>query len=201
MKKLLFAVSALAALSLLAPSSGLAQPYYNQLGLYLDEAGTITGAQDAVANQQFLVHVIISNPRNLETGTDLTSIKAVEWGVVPPSNVFILALNFPSEVLNVGTMTNAIVGYGLNPVPVTSGIAVLATYQILFLGVAETFYLTPTTPASIPGLMAIVDVTDTLIGVYPASGSFDNPVFGINNGANPVATDMKTMDAVKALYR
>jgi len=40
MKKLLFAVSALAALSLLAPSTGFAQAT-NTLGIYLDEAGTL----------------------------------------------------------------------------------------------------------------------------------------------------------------
>ncbi len=202
MKKLLFAVSALAALSLLAPSSGLAQPYYNQLGIFTDTAGTITGAQGVASNSQVTGYVVVSNPRNLETGTNLTSIKAAEWGVVAPAVVIPLSLSFPVAALNIGTTTNAIVGYS-TPVTVSGGMAVLGTYAFLYVGAGAPaeFLLAPAEPASVPGFMAIVDITDSLISVYPASGSFDNVIFGINTGENPLATEPASMDAVKALYR
>ena len=40
MKKLLLAMSALAALSLLVPSTGVAQPYYNQIGIFTTGCGS-----------------------------------------------------------------------------------------------------------------------------------------------------------------
>jgi len=59
MKKLLFVASALAALSLLTPSSGFAQHVYgNQIGVYFDMDATVTDFQTSGA--QFDTYLIMS---------------------------------------------------------------------------------------------------------------------------------------------
>ena len=206
MKKLLFAVSALAALSLLAPSTGLAQ-FNNHLGLYADEAATSVNLTEVAAFSTVPVYVVVTNPYNTNLDQPVSGIKAVEFQVVPPANVTVLGITFTNTAVNVGTSINVIAGFG-TPVDVSGGMAVVATYSILYMDAAGTapapFHLAPAEPASISDMLAIQDAADELLyGLYPSSSTYDNPVFGINTIGDDVvvATDEVTFDSVKALYR
>jgi hypothetical protein len=81
MKKLLFAVSALAALSLLAPSTGLAQAQ-NVLGLYADEAATTNNIEGATPFSQHNIYMVIENPYNTSGTPKLASWAA--WSSPSP---------------------------------------------------------------------------------------------------------------------
>ena len=63
MKKLFYVVSALAALTLLAPNVGFAQSADNQLGIYGDEAGSLNSQNFVVAaSTPFTAYMVLTNP-------------------------------------------------------------------------------------------------------------------------------------------
>jgi hypothetical protein len=199
MKKLLFAVSALAALSLLAPSSGLAQPYYNQIGLYTDVEATMPGVETAGVGDMVTAYVIVTNPYNIDTMTPLPALGGVEFNLAAPAGVTVLSLTWPVDVINVGNNTDVIAGFG-QPLSVDNGMAVLCTYTFFVMSTdPQEFFLGPFSVPSIPDVMVLLDSTEDIHAAYPSSGAWDAPVFGINTV--PTATEPTTLDNVKALYR
>ena len=203
MKKMLFAVTALAALSLLAPTTGFAQGARNQLGFYADDAmgsARVDGA--AYANVE--IFLLVSNPYNEIDDRPIESISGVEIRFILPPGV---ALDSATSWTN-GTATDFgntndghFVGWG-TPVPVVDGICHLATKTIFllsadgFTGLVAPHSINP----SNPGHMAILDFDGTVIqNVHPSSGDYDLPVVGFNDDV--VATDETSFDQLKALYR
>lgn len=200
MKKLLFAVSALAALSLLAPSTGLAQAT-NHMSLFADEAGTLNSAT-MTAFTTIDLYLVIMNPYNVDLEQPIGFLGGVEFAIPAPTNALILSFAWPVDVTDVGTGTSHIVGFG-QPLQVFDGMATVCTIQVLYNSpTSDPGYLTlaPAEPASNPGFMAVLDNADegNIISVLPPWDNFDYNVFAIND---EVATEPATMDGIKALYR
>lgn len=215
MKKLLFAVSALAALALLAPSTGFAQHvYYNQVGLYTtsDAMGTdITGVADLGAPVN--VYLVLTKPADVDNGmAPYTSINAFEctlaFSPAPNNNLFMLLATLPPNSVDVGqrkTINDGFLDYIvgidlLSPVPVTDESVVLITFQFMNNSPAGFLvYLTPTEKPALPGEMAYQGVQGELRVMNPSSGSHIAPVFQFGNPV--VAIENESFGSVKALFR
>ena len=216
MKKLLFAVSALAALSLLAPSSGFAQHvYFNQIGLYttnnalpdpLDPLVPITGTDDvSVPTTVFLVLTKPADGEVLYTGINAFEC---QLNFNPIGGIFMLSGALALPGINLGDDQNIASGFveyivGFNgSVPVTAEeSAVLVTFTFLNNNAVpvEVTLSEPSAP-SIPGGMAFKpDSQAVLKQMFPSSGDPDAPVFLFTGSA--VAVENESFGAVKALYR
>ncbi len=203
MKKLLFAVSALAALSLLAPSAGFAQAY-NQMGIYLDEEATTVNT--TLETGLLDVYLVATMPYSHTADAPVTVIKGFECAIIIAGTATYLdaANTYPVPGLNVGNDRN--MHYGFSAGAAVSGTSmVLCELHILKASAGTlTFHVAPADPASVDGMMAIIDFTtapQTLVGMNPASGSFDDPVFAVNVDPGIVATEATTFDNIKAMYR
>jgi hypothetical protein len=208
MKKLLFAVCALAAISLLAPNAGYAQ-WQNHIGIY-----TTTNADNhciiPTPTTQTNIYFVISNPR-FSDGTAVTAINAFELKVLidgPAGSMFRLSETLPAGTINVGVATdpyNADYQAGWPGVtPVVGGYCTVMTWNVLFLNPAAQFYfrLAPPTVPSVAGLMAFnapVGEEAILVGCMPSSEDFANPVFSA--GDCVVSTEASSFGNVKALFR
>ncbi|MFO7609777.1 MAG: hypothetical protein R6X35_11390 [Candidatus Krumholzibacteriia bacterium] len=220
MKKLLFVTFALAAISLLAPSTGVAQTaegpdgWYNHIGVYTTEAANAEDtAYTGAPGSNITAYVVITNPRNYNWGApqsgveqDIARIGGFEFKLIIPSNVFILSAVFPPMTINFSTLPNVLAGSDLT---VTNGKATCLTLTLgEFSGAESLIYLNPHDAAgegvpSVPGLLAITDYNDDfrLVGAYPSSGSFDNPVFGLWPTNIPTPTEDASWGELKSLYR
>ena len=213
MKKLLFAVSALAALSLLAPSTGFAQHVYdNQVGLFLTPDGMgATGTSDIGAG--VLVYMVLIRPTDYENGdTPYIDINAFECSLFfdpqPNNNLFLLQTTIPPNAVDIGPSKDInsgrldfIVGISDgSEVPVVDGAVSLITFNFMNTSVG-TFDVTmgPTTAPGIPGEMSFQSETGQLRIMNPASGDFAASVFQFNGTA--VAVENESFGSVKALFR
>jgi hypothetical protein len=205
MKKLLFAVSALAALSLLAPSAGFAQHTYdNTVGIFADEAATLTEV-NVGPNTPFFAYVVLLRPSTLDA-VAFDSINAFELTVTSTDEtIFVLAQNLPAGAINVGDNASIVGGLeyivGLaNDLPVSSQSVTLFSLQLMSLtGTPFQLFVGPTSKPSVPGEMAFQSISPPLVPMYSAGGDETAAVFGYNSSV--VATEDATWGGVKALYR
>ncbi|MFN2370743.1 MAG: hypothetical protein ABR506_06245 [Candidatus Krumholzibacteriia bacterium] len=219
MKKLLLAMSALAALSLLVPSTGVAQTaegpdgWYNHIGIYTTQDADSANTSYTGAPGQITAYVVVTNPRNYNLGApdsgveqDIAVIGGWEFRIEIPANVFLLSAVLPAASTNFSTPPNFLCGSNL---PVTNGKATVITMTLgEFDGTPSLLYLTPH-PAqgegvpSVPGHLAITDYNDDfrLVAAFPSSGSFDAPVFGLWPTVAPVPTEDASWGELKSLYR
>ena len=168
MKKLLFAVSALAALSLLASSVGFATTAPNQLGIYTEQTGFTSNIDGIGAGEQFNAYLVLTNPINEDfddTGLSepITAIDGFECAVIMPEGLNFLPLQaiFPPQALNIGTAPDYVVGFA-SPVPVVDNAVTLITWLFANIDGGEyNIYLGPTSVPRLPGLMSIVDTNDS----------------------------------------
>ena len=212
MKKLLFAVSALAALSLLAPSTGFAQihDYDNQVGLFLSADGTGGTNSNDIGTPVFVYLVLLRPVDDLNGGAPYGDINAFECTLTFTGGaLFKLGDALPPTGINVGDNTDIgqgfleyIVGIGTS-VPVTLGSVTLITFQFMATTPAETIIaLTPTSRPGIPGEMAFQSVSGQLRIMYDAGGEADAPVFSFNGvDGGVVAVEDASFGSVKSLYR
>ncbi len=209
MKKLLFAVSALAALALLAPSTGFAQHELssnNQVGLFLNADGTGASATIEIG-VPVNVYLVLINPTDVEDAeTPYPDINAFECmlhftGPIP----FKLADTMPVGV-NVGDASNInqgfleyIVGFGASEL-VVNGSVTMISFQFMTTspGLTE-INLTQTRFPSIPNEMAFQSVSGELRVMHNASGTKDGVIFAFNGGV--VAVENESFGSVKALFR
>lgn len=213
MKRLLFLTATFAALALLAPQIGQAQPYTNQLGIYSDMVGTPSSANFVAApNVPFNAYLVLTYPVNDNfqggTGTNrpVTQVGAFECRVNLPSEAGFIAgaPTFPGGGVNIESSPYLVVGY-VTPIPVVNNAAVLATWSMMVTD-SEQHDITMGLAhfPSIPGEMAIVDAEDTtgddLVPVFVSTADFAVPVFSIN-GTAAVATEESSFGSVKALFR
>ena len=202
MKKLLFAVTALAALSLLAPSTGFAAGALNQLGFYTDVDMTDVNMSAGLYTSQD-VYLVLSNPYNHDLDSAVTAINGVEFTIVYDSaQLNATPFVFATPAVNVGSGNIYIAGFG-TPLPVGEGGYVsLGTASFFVLTTDPAFiYLAPSEPVTNPGNMAYLDFNQETVGtnMYPSSGDYANPVFSFNGGV--VATENASMDQIKAMFR
>jgi hypothetical protein len=213
MKKLLFTVTTLVALSLLAPSTGIAEPTHpNEVGLYLDPLGPDgTGETGTfVIGDPVTVYLVLTRPTDTETGIPYPTINSFECRPTfsPIGNLFKLAHAYPTDAINVGDDNNLALGYleyavlFLNDVPVTDESVVLITIE--FMHTAPGVIEVTLGPANIinpgfPGQMVFHSVEGQLEVMYSMGGCPECPVFLFDGFAIPVENE--TFGSVKALYR
>lgn len=216
MRKLIFVMSALAALSMLAPSAGFAQfDYQNMVGLYAD-ATDLTDHTGTSAGGLMSLYLVVTNPYlnyDNDAGTvfegtvPVENINGFEATVTVPAGMFAVGVTFPPGGTNFATAPNLQVGYN-GPNLVEDGVCVLAEISIVAGATADShFYLNPLAiGSSIPGHMVVVANTGgteqaRTVG-YPVSGDYANEVFTLNpTGGGPVATETQSWGNVKSLYR
>jgi len=208
MRKFLFAVSAIAALSLLLVSgSSIAEPTSpNEIGLYMTPDGYgATGT--LIVGDPVTVYMVLTRPE--KNGIPYETINAFECRLTfdPIGNLFKLGDIFPPQAINIGDNSHIgdgyleyIVGLGTD-LPVTDESVVLIEFLFLHYapGVIEVS-LGPVSAPSIPGWMAYQSVNGDLRVMYSiAGGIHDAPVFLFDGFAIPVETE--SFGSVKALYR
>jgi len=200
MKKLFFAVSALAALSLLAPSSGFAWDP-SHLGLYADEAATSWHIMDAAPYSSHTIYVVLTNPTQPDGTTEVDFVGGFECMIIP-SGGLVTGTVFPVESVNVGTNTNIIVGFA-DPVAVgPDRIVTVATVTYVLTVDSATFTLglpDPPNPNN-PTAMTFLDASLNELPCYPSSSDWSLPVFGVNDDT-PVGSEVSSFGSVKSLYR
>lgn len=208
MKKLLFAVCALAAISMLAPSAGFAQ-WENRIGIYsaadANAATTHAYIESPALFTPTNIYWVISNP--MMNGTPVTQFDGYEltasWSPSAPTH---LGDVFPSSALDVdGASWGYAVGFA-TPLTVTNGQTLLCTTSVMLLsaGTLQAF-LHPATVPSLADVMAIT-VPDgmggaTLVACSPSSGDFDDADADFALGAQTVGVEYETFGAVKSLFR
>jgi len=214
MKKLLFVVYALAAISLLAPSAGFAQDWENRIGIYTTP-DPVDGAAEIltpIQNVPFNVYFVLTSP-TFDDGSPVDQIDAFEFTVtIGPgtSGIFKLSQTLWPSSLNIGADGNPFnaefaVG-GAIPQPVVNGALVLVTWNLMVTNVSAPyyFYLNPTSKPAIAGSMAVnypaIGVNNAvLIACTASSGDGVTPVFALGDVA--IATEYDTFGGVKALFR
>ena len=208
MKKLLFAVSALAALSLLAPSTGFAQHMYdNQLGLYLSPDGmgaTGTDQRNAPVN----VYMVLTRPASND-GTPFSGITAFDCQLNfnPVGGIFMTGENLNGEGFNIGDTSQIgagflefIVGFAAEVPAEADGSVLLATLQFINSNLDQiNITLSPASIPSIPGTIAFLPGDPPLVEMFPSSGSWAAPIFSF--GGEATAIEEESFGSVKALYR
>lgn len=214
MKKLLFAVCALAAISLLAPDAGYAQ-WENRIGMYTTADAAAAYLESPTLFVPVDIHFVVSNPEFAD-GSPFPNINAFEFMVVAnpasgswirlgeslPPNAFDLA---PDDVVN-GTFQYSVGWPVEGPLPIVNGMVKVMTWSVMFTAATPVrFTMSPITwaPQSVPGMLAVNHTdgtgTATLAGCMPASGAFDVPVFAAFDTTIPVESE--TFGGVKALFR
>ena len=167
------------------------------VGLYFDCDGQMDCAVDVVPG---IYHFFI-------VMTDLTSdgISGFELKLQPEGNVTYFNLSFPGDYINVGTRENEmILGFG-QPIMATDGCLVAGELDVYLADeLAANFFIEPIYFASIVGSPCYLDAYDTQLikPLIQSSGEEEEPVLMINDGhCGPVATQPRTWDGVKSLYR
>ncbi len=222
MKKMFFAVSALAALSLLAPSVGFAAQgtAANQIGIYSDATGDVDSANiDIAPSNVFHAYLVLTNPINntrdggTNTNTPVTMVEGFEVRVIKPAGLnatwFQMGEALPPDGIDAGTAPDYVVGFG-TPFAVVGNATVLIDWTLMMLsGDPHEWYLGLTSFPSLDGTMSYQDADDTtvphdqgnipLVSAYPSSGDYADAVFSVNGTA--VAIENESWGNVKALFR
>jgi len=204
---MLFVVTALAAMTLIAPGSGLAQGADNQYGIFFDMGATQVNI-NTVVNVPFHAYLILLQPVD-EAMTTVTEINAFEVSVRLDNiaSLFKLAaVVVPPNSINAGDVSDMLAGLkykvGLaNPYPVTDGKAVLIDFTFMKTDSAPVYiYLedTDTGPIQYSVPTADPDVS-YLVPAFTASGDQGTPVASFNGSA--VAVESQTWGQLKSLYR
>lgn len=217
-------IIALLSATLLVPGMSLAQ-LDNIIGItnsdyYLDNC--LVGPE----GQVYTVHLILVNPVNLDFGAGevraVENVGGFECKLTATGSASILAKRFPVPSIDVGQAGSLIVGFS-EPVPVNAeGYAFLAEVDVLLAPDGDPLqafslvkaspvpcdsstgflYLNPAYPPSITGSLAYLDADDPddqLVAATWMSPWDDYPSFMLEPSI--VATDARTWDSVKAIYR
>ena len=193
MKAILRSLVIVVLAAVLLPRPALhAQTLYNQIGIYTTQDANPANTVYNGAPGPVTAYVVIQNPRNFNVNNnggvaDITRIGGYEFKIILPDGVFLLGATLPPMTTNFHSdAANFLCGTNL---PVIDGVATAVTLNLgAFTQVENYLYLAPVnTIPSIPGSLAITDYFDDfrLNQAYPASGSFNAPVFGLWTETHP----------------
>ncbi len=192
-------IAALICLIALVSTSALAvvSPYDDMMGMYWDLDADIVCMAPLAAPVN--LYIILTNPT-------IDAIAGFECGITMDAAVmpYILGVTFPSPHGIDWIDPQNIIVYFYEPI-VCAEITLLATLNVgNFAGVPVDFYLHEATPASIPGNLPVILLTDdTLVQVitpWPGektAGQFHDCLHWIT----PIPTHETTWDHIKSLYR
>ncbi len=211
MKKLLFAVCALAAISLLAPSAGFADAWQNRIGIYTSDTAAAANIATTPLFTPTNIYFVVSNPMLPDNSGPLPTVNAFEFkvSIVPDTGFFVLSQTKPAYTIDVGggNTANGVYDYAAGwpaALPIVNGMVKVMEWSIMFQTAGPfNFYLNPSNVPSHPGYMAVnyTDPSETafLSDCMPSSGAFNSPVFTVGGTNTPVVND--TFGGVKALFR
>jgi hypothetical protein len=214
MKKLLFAVCALAAISLLAPSAGFADAWQNRIGIYTTDTATAANIAATPLFTPTNLYFVVSNPQFADGSGPMPSIDAFEFkvSVQPPSGFFVLSVTKPAGIVDVGAGADLVNGtfeyQGGWPagLPVVNGVVSVMSWSIMFQAAGTyNFYLNPVTIPTHAGFMAVNYTTPPpaetpfLADCMPSSGAFADPVFTVGGTNTP--SESASFGSVKSLFR
>ena len=174
----------------------LPPPGEDLLGLYIapdfNEPNAI--CVEAEPGEVATVYLLLTNPRYDDDGVCgfeclLSLGGASTW----------IGVEFPVEAINLAVFPELFVGWGQLLWPV-EGVVHLATVTFMYADDSEErVFVGPTSTPTLPGELAYCWGMGLPTEMFPASGSFDEPIFGVNNcGALPESPI--TWGAVKALF-
>jgi hypothetical protein len=194
----------LSILWLVAVGSGIAQQE-NLLGLFYDQDASIDEIEISGTGTHSLYLVLMQPVNNDYDGGAIQTVSLVggfECLVTPASGDVLLSAAYPLSALNVGDITNQVVGFGSGLPVDSSQMVTLATFQVFTMGNnREGYTLSPTSPSSLPNSMAYLDFQDpddNLVDMAPTSGSYDRPVFTFGDFT---IDEEQTWGTVKSLYK
>jgi len=205
MKKLLFALCALAAIALLTPSAGFAQ-WQTRIGIYASATADSTRI-DPAEGAFFYVYFVLTSPLDAD-GAPATAIKGYEFTVTVTGPVEGLVkftdLTFPNTI-DLGTSTDyansSYFAAAASPQPVTNGMIVLRTWKMKSFDSSAPYYFF-VAPYSVPtfaGDLAILDGAGRKVRARGSADLYTTAVFAI--GDDTVANESATFGSVKALFR
>ena len=219
MKNLLFAVTALVALSALAPNSSIAEPTHpNEVGLYTTPDGYgATGIYDVDVPVD--VYLVLTRPTNVSGGMEpigtITDFE-IQLRFNPIGGMILTGEDFMGDGVNEGYnigegdhlgegFLDYLVILLYEPVPVINEAVVLVALQFINsndVPVEVTLY--PCINEQVWNQISFVtqeldDPDDWYQAMHPISGSRETPVFIF--GGEAVAVENETFGSVKALYR
>jgi len=202
---MLVVVTALAALTLIAPTSGLAQAADNQFGIFFDTEATQVNIDPA---GPFFAYLFLLQPVDL-VGDPATEINAFEISlrVDNATNLFKLADSvIPPNAIIVGDRSDITAGLdyivGLAaPYPVTGGKVHLMTFQFLKQDAVPVFLYLQDTRSGVLQYQVPTANPDVsiLVPAFPASSDQGTPVASFFGAVVPV--ESQTWGQLKSLYR
>ncbi|HPF69879.1 MAG TPA: hypothetical protein PLQ13_04335 [Candidatus Krumholzibacteria bacterium] len=214
MKKLLLAMSALAAVALLVPSSGVAGVNdssgeglnANIIGVYTTQTANDSDVSYTGTPGPVTCYAVVKNPVNYHTGapgstveSDITVLGGFEFKLVLPATVFLLSGTMPAGATNFLTPPNYLVGCNI---PVSNRVATVVTFSLgWFSGTPEFLFVSPVDNVpSVNGKLAITDFNDDfrLNPAYPPYHDFAIPVFALGQALD---SEDATWGGVKSLFR
>jgi len=203
MKKVLFALTALAALALMAPNSVVAANN-NHIGIYATETPDINDLEASatleLSEGQFTIYVLVTMPYNDNTGMAMENLGGFEFRIEWPADWFVTPTLHASAT---NFLSAPDFFCGANAPVVNNMVTVVSLACGTFDFSPTLFHITPISDPSqqtIPGSIAVTDADDnfSISEAFPASGDFANPVFGFN--MTVVSNEDKAWGGVKALF-
>lgn len=195
MKKLVLVI-ALVSLALVGSASA---QYNNNIGVFLDQAGT----NNCITLNPFVqtyCYLVLTN---------LTASEVGGWeGKLTYTNLEITQFNHSGLAIDAGTRTDEyVVGYAA-PLPVSGGTCVVATLRILVDNTNPAAFYINETFASLfeNGLPAYIDGNGAGYPLYPVSaegnaGSINDPIMVVNGTCLPVGVETSSFGSLKSLFR
>jgi len=213
MKNLVIVLSAIAALSYLAPIIVFAEPTHpNEVGLYTTPDGYgATGTYEVGVPVD--VYLVLTKPTYLDGGLPFDNVSAFDGQLNfnPIGGIFKLGEIFPDHdrAWNIGDADHIEQGYleyivvWPEDAPVINDCFVLISFSFMNTNAWPVeVTLSPCSLPTIDGQMCFLswDFGDSHLEImHPVSGSNEAPVFIFNGAAVPVETE--SFGSVKALYR
>lgn len=215
MKKLLMIVSALAALSLLAPSSSFARnfdkDFPDYMGMFITSVNGVPADYESCTPVAFLQHltvkIILMNASIASTGAFECGWDVTGGGLTAFNTNCTITYAAPGIEVGVNTPSagtyNIIYGFGA-PLALTP-FTELASLDVFYLDMVPLdFTLRNANPPSIPGVLPVFASAD-YVTLYPASviqnGGSATIHFGDANCDVTLPTEDVSWGAVKSLFR
>lgn len=195
MKKMVlaFALAALA-FSATAAFAQVDPAYRDNIGIYLDEAGT-----------ENCVNIPLSTPTTAYLVlTRLSANEVLGWEAkLTFDNVFVTSFADRGQAIDAGSREGEhVVGYA-SPLPAVGGNCVVADIGLLMVSPGPAYAFADEIYFSLleNGLPAYIDADSNGYALHPVFGETSDPIMIINGDCGPVAVQESTFGAVKSLYR
>lgn len=170
------------------------------IGIYITETPAQIEDTVLIAPQGglYTVYLVCAEPEN-DDGDAISTLGGFECELSVSGGWTFSSVVLPPNVLDFDSATEAF--YCSGTMPVSSGFATLATISLLnYTPTKGWVWIAPYSAPSRPGELVITDADNgfELASVEPSSGDYEQPIFGINQGAEK---EDATWSGVKATFQ